>query len=102
MTEQIKIVSYFSIPTDLAGEMKSWKEFVTGEDYSVDLKNAETGEIVTVRYFQEEDDFDYVIVNSNLQGELFDRVVGRVVWALSNHSDNLMLYRRKSINNDDF
>jgi hypothetical protein len=102
MTRQIKIVSYFSIPTDLANEMRNWKEYISGEGYSVDLKNAETGEEVTVRYFEKENDFDFVIVNSNIASELFDRVVGRVICALSMHSDNLMVYRINSFKNDPF
>lgn len=93
MTNQIKIVSYFSIPTDLANEMQNWKEFISGKGYTVDLKQDETGEIVTVRYVEKDDDLDYVVVESNFPNELFDRVVGRVIRALSMHSDNLMVYR---------
>jgi hypothetical protein len=93
MTKQLRITSYFSIPTDLAGEMRDWEEFVSGEGYTVDLKNAETGETVTVRYFERENDFDHVLVDSTAPGELFDRVVGRTVRALIMHSDNLMVDR---------
>jgi hypothetical protein len=93
MTKQIKIKSYFSISTDLAREMGNWEEFVTGEEYSVDLKSNETGEIVTVRYVEVEDSFDYVMIESNLRGELFDRVIGRAIRALIMHSDNLMVHR---------
>lgn len=93
MIKQIKIVSYFSIPTDLANEMRDWKEFVSGEGYTVDLENAETGEIVTVRYVEKENDLDYVIVESSSSNELFDRVVGRAIHALIMHSDNLMVHR---------
>ena len=93
MTNQVQIVSYFSIPTDLASEMRDWEEFVSGEGYTVDLKNAETGEIVSVRYVEKEDDFDYVIVECNFPSELFDRVVGRAIRSLVMHSDNLMVYR---------
>jgi hypothetical protein len=92
MTNQIKIVSYFSIPTDLANEMRDWKEFISGEGYTVDLKQAETGELITIRYVENEEELDYVIVDSNSPSELFDRVVGRVIRALSMHSDNLMIY----------
>ncbi len=74
--------------------MRNWKEFVSGKDYSVDLKDAETGETVTVRYVvREEDSFDYVEINSDLPSELFDRVVGRAICALIQHSDNLMINR---------
>jgi len=37
MKRDIHIVSYFSLPTDLAGEMRDWPEFVAGQEYSVDL-----------------------------------------------------------------
>ncbi len=91
MTNRITIVSYFSLPTDLASEMRDWKEFVAGEGYSVDLKNTDTGETVSVRYVEKTEGFDYVQIDSNFAGELFDRVVGRTIRALSMHSDNLMV-----------
>jgi hypothetical protein len=93
MTEQIKIVSYFSIPTDLAAEMRNWQEFVNGEGYDIDLKSDETGETVSVRYFENEGDLDFVLIKTDLPSDLYDRVVGRVICALSMHSDNLMVYR---------
>jgi len=37
MKREIHSVSYFSLPTDLAGEMRDWPEFVAGQEYSVDL-----------------------------------------------------------------
>ncbi len=93
MTNRVQIVSYFSIPTDLANEMRDWEEFVSGEGYTVDLMNPKTGEIVTVRYIEKENDFDYVIIKSNSPSELFDKVVGRAIRALIMHSDNLMICR---------
>ena len=91
MTE-IRVQSYFSLPTDLAREMCSWPEFVRGTGYSVDLHDPATGEAVTVRYV--DDDNDYVAIASDKPGRLFDLVVGRVVDAMSHHSDNLQIYRR--------
>ena len=41
----VYVESYFSMPTDLAGEMRDWPEFVSGHGYSVQLKSA--GEIVS-------------------------------------------------------
>jgi hypothetical protein len=92
MKNQIKIVSYFSLPTDLAGEMRDWKEFVSGAGYTVELRNDETGATIAVNYDKAEDGLDYVIVDSDTADELFDRAVGRVIRALSKHSDNLMVY----------
>jgi hypothetical protein len=88
---EVHIVSYFSLPTDLAASMRNWPEFRGGEEYSVDLKS-EAGETVTVRL--ESDDDKYVAVVGIGDGPLFDRVLGRVVHELGAHSDNLMIYRR--------
>ena len=41
MKPRIRIVSCFSIPTDLAGAMRDWPEFVRGSDYDVDLRSPE-------------------------------------------------------------
>ena len=56
MTQELLIWSYFSEPTDLAGEMRDWPEFVAGEGYSADLRNVATGEEVTVGYVEENKD----------------------------------------------
>ena len=90
MTQQLSIRSYFSLPTDLAGEMRDWPEFVSGEGYSVNLQDTVTSEAVSVRFVAAGEDC-YVAISSSLPGQLFDRVVGRVVCALSAHSDNLMV-----------
>ena len=88
---EIHIVSYFSLPTDLAAAMRDWPEFRGGEEYSVDLGSPD-GEVVTVRKVTEDD--TYVSVVGTGQGHLFDRVLGRVMHALAADSDNLMVYRR--------
>jgi hypothetical protein len=93
MRREIHIRSYFSLPTDLAGEMREWPEFRAGEGYSVELKSAESGEEVTVRFVEKDEDGAYVVVTSGNAGPLFDRVLGRVVYALSQHSDSLMVDR---------
>jgi hypothetical protein len=72
--------------------MREWPEFVAGEGYSVDLNNSATGEAVTVRLMEKDEDYR-VVIDSVVLGELFDRVVGRVVHALSAHSDALMVSR---------
>ena len=88
---EIRVQSYFSLPTDLAGEMCSWPEYIRGEGYSVDLSDSATGDAVTVRYIVDEN--DYVLIKSDSPGLLFDRAVGRVVEALSRHSDTLHVHR---------
>ena len=91
MKRETHIISYFSLPTDLAGEMRDWPEFVSGQDYSVDLKSS--AETVSVR-FVEDGEEHYVLVSGDGAGTLFDRVLGRVIYALADHSDNLMICRR--------
>src|SRR5262245_4148423 len=94
----IRIDSYFSLPTDLANEMREWREFVSGEEYSVDLKDIATGEEVFVRLIEpsEEGFSPHIEIWANNPGQLFERVVGRVVFAMSAHSDNLMVARWQS------
>jgi hypothetical protein len=93
MKREVHIRSYFSLPTDLAGEMRDWPEFVSGEAYSVDLKSRDTDEGVEVRFVEQDEDGSYVSVISAAAGALFDRVLGRVIYALSCHSDSLMVDR---------
>ena len=97
MSQQINIQSYFSIETDLAGEMRHWQEFVEGEGYSVDLIDSKTNQLVSVRYAEEGED-RYVIVTSALPSELLDKVIGKVIIALSKNSDYLMVYNRCKTN----
>lgn len=91
MKKQLHIRTYDSIPTDLAGEMRGWREFVTGQGYTVHLRDAQTGEEVRVWMRDEPDDFPTVVVDGPSRSALFDRVLGRVAQALAEHSDNLML-----------
>jgi hypothetical protein len=90
MIRELHIQSYFSLPTDLAAEMRDWPEFVSGDGYSVNLLSKLTGEEVTVRYVEKSDDC-YVIISSSAPGALFDRVVGRAVRSLIEHSDTLVV-----------
>lgn len=87
---EVHIISYFSLPTDLAASMRSWPEFKSGDGYFVDLKSGDA-ESVSVRFESGEDDYVAVVGIGN--GLLFDRVLGRVVHELGAHSDNLMIYR---------
>jgi hypothetical protein len=93
MSRETHIRSYFSLPTDLAGEMRDWPEFVRGEGYSVELRSFDIGEEVSVRLVEKGEDSPYVAVRSSNGGPLFDRVLGRVIYALSRHSDDLMVER---------
>jgi hypothetical protein len=91
---RLRINSYFSLPTDLATEMSEWPEFISGEEYSVELRNNSTNEEVFVVLVEgSEDDLPYVHILANETGYLFERVVGRVIFALSAHTDNLMVMR---------
>ena len=91
MVQEIRIDSYFSMDTDLAGEMRGWPEFIAGEEYNVKLQDSASGETVFVRYVDMDDD-PHVSVRGR-EGALFDRVLGRVIYALAGHSDNLMVTR---------
>jgi hypothetical protein len=74
--------------------MKDWPEFVGGEDYTADLRDDASDEAVTVKLITAEDENPYVSVSGSGDGVLFDRVLGRVVYALSRHSDDLMVERK--------
>jgi hypothetical protein len=91
MKKLLHIRTYDSIPTDLAGEMRSWREFVSGESHTVHLRDERNGEEVSVCMCDTSDDLPTVIVEGSFQGPLLDRVLGRTIQALSEHSDNLMV-----------
>jgi len=92
MTREIIIRSFFRYPVDLAAELRDWREFVAGEGYSVELFDGKTGEKVSVRHVWGWED-EHLIITSTAPGELFDRVVGRVVRALSMQSGYLKVQR---------
>jgi hypothetical protein len=87
----VYIESYFSVPTDLAGEMTSWPEFVSGNGYNVDLRSDNNS--VTVR-LESSGETKFVRVCGNC-GSLFDRVVGLCVQALLASSDNVVVSRNR-------
>ena len=94
MAPKVTILSYFSLETDLAGEMRSWPEFVSGTGYDVELAVPDGDERVSVRYVTGDDDgYDHVEVTATAVGPLFDRVLGRVIHALGAHSDDLQVSR---------
>ena len=92
MAKELCIQSYFSLPTDLAAEMRDWPEFAGGSDYDVDLRWPATGESVRVRYV-DGNRGAFVAITSEGSGSLFDRVAGRVIYALSEHTDHLLVDR---------
>lgn len=91
MKKLLHIRTYDAIPTDLAGEMRGWREFVSGEAYAVHLRDDQTGEEVSVCMRDTSDDFPTVVVEGSSRGPLLDSVLGRAIQALSEHSDNLMV-----------
>ena len=93
MTREIHIQSYFSLPTDLAAQLGAWPEFVAGEGYTAHLNDERSGEVVDVTLVEGPGEPPFVTVKSSNAGPLFDRVLGRVVYALSEHSDDLIVDR---------
>ncbi len=90
MNREVHIISYFSLPTDLAAETQTWPEFVSGEGYQVELKS-DDGETVSMSLVEGE--VDYLRVRGVGSGLLFDRALGRAVHVLANSSDNVMVNR---------
>jgi len=83
---EVSIDSYFSLPTDLAGEMCQWSEFVCGDGYAVTLKTAT--ETVSTSLEQDEGR-PLVFVRGSGDGPLFFRVRGMTMYALAGHSDDV-------------
>ena len=88
----LRVDSYFSLPTDLAAEFRPWREFVDGAGYAAELKGSEERVSVSLRPATDEDSA-HVLVAGEGRGDLFDRVLGRVVFALSAHSDSVWVSR---------
>ena len=86
----VRIDSYFSLPTDLAGEMGAWPEFVEGKDYDVRLRSPSESVDVSI---QEDEGRSFVRLRGAGQGPLFHRVLGTVVHAMSAHSDDVWITR---------
>ncbi len=97
MKQQLNIRTYDSIATDLASEMRDWREFVAGEAYTVQLRDCFNGDEVSVRMCDRPDDFPTVVVEGPSRSALLDRALGRVIQALSEHSDHLMIDRRPPV-----
>jgi hypothetical protein len=87
-----RVDSYFSLPTDLAAELRPWHEFVDGAGYVAELRGSEEHVAVSLRPATD-DDAAHVLVVGEGCGDLFDRVLGRIVFALSAHSDSVWVSR---------
>ena len=88
---EVHILSYFSLPTDLAATFSEWPEFRSGVGYSVDLAALE--EVVQVRIVESAEEQPYVTVVGSGAGRLFAQVLGTVLYTLGKNSDNLMVDR---------
>jgi hypothetical protein len=86
----VRIDSYFSLPTDLAAELASWPEFVCGQGYEAELRSDD--ELVVIRLEQDEGR-PFVRIRGTGNGPLFHRVIGTAIHALSAHSDDVWLTR---------
>ena len=89
----VRIDSYFSLPTDLASELRAWPEFVAGEGYTVELQSP--SERVSVRPEFDEDQM-FIRLTGSGTGPLFHRVLGTTVHTLSAHSDSVFITRWSS------
>jgi hypothetical protein len=87
-----RVDSYFSVPTDLAAELRPWHEFVDGAGYVAELKGSDERVSVSLRPATDEDSTHVLVVGEG-SGDLFDRVLGRIVYALSAHSDSVWVSR---------
>ena len=86
--------SYFSLPTDLAAEMRSWPEFRLGEGYDVRLASAhEQVAVELVPRNESEEESAFVRVRGDGEGPLFHAVLGCVAYAMSAHSDSVSISR---------
>jgi len=90
-TQEVRILSYFSLPTDLAAASRDWPEFQSGDGYNVDLATAT--QTVQVRLVEPVNEDPYVTVIGRGNGRLFEQVLGAVMYALGKHSDNLIVDR---------
>ena len=94
--ELIVRASFERNEVDLAAELREWREFVEGEGYAVDLRDEATGERVAVRYFDDGWGEDYLSIKSTAPGDLFERVVGRIIAVLTAQIGELKIRRYPS------
>lgn len=90
--KEIIIWTFYRVPVELMAEMRIWREFTAGDEYSAELRDGKTGEIVSVICVEEWED-GYLTIKSDAPDEFFDRVVGRIVRWLSERSGYLKIRR---------
>jgi hypothetical protein len=83
---EVRIDSYFSLPTDLASALGKWPEFVSGKDYSALLTSEQESVTTSLEY---DEDQPFVWVRGDGDGPLFFRVLGVAFWELAGHSDSV-------------
>ena len=66
----VNIDSYLSLPTDLAAEMRSWEEFVTGSEYNVTLRSGHEDVSTSL---EEDERQPFVLASGNGDGPLSRR-----------------------------
>ena len=86
MTREVRVDSYFSIEADLAEEMRSWPEFVSGSGYACLLRSG--SEVVETR-LEHDEGTPYVLIHGEGEGRLFACVLGSVFWKMSGCSDDV-------------
>ena len=82
----VLIDSYFSVPTDLAAEMKDWPEFVQGDGYTTAFRT--DSESVSTS-LESDEGRPFVLVKGTGDGPLFHRVLGVCIYTLAGHSDDV-------------
>lgn len=92
MRQKLLIWCFYGNPFELLGELREWPEFVAGGEESLELRDRQTGERVTIDNLDVWDD-GYLSIESPAAGALFDRVVGGVSRLLSARSGFLKLRR---------
>lgn len=92
LSRTVRLDSYFSLETDLASELRSLPEYVSGNGYSANLASGQESVVVAL-VPESEDDRQFVQVQGVGQGGLFETVLGRVIYAMSAHSDDVWLTR---------
>ncbi|HUF05522.1 MAG TPA: barstar family protein [Aridibacter sp.] len=90
MVVEFGIVTYDSIPTDLASELRNWPEFVDGRRDQVLLSSGE--EEANSWKVHDPGGFPTIVCEGLSRSPLLDKLLGRVIQALAEHSDNLMVY----------
>lgn len=86
---EVHIASDCSNPPDLAQRLGKRSEFKSGTCYEVDLYNSFTCEHVQVRHLISEHVPTFISVISDQPGNLFNAVLGEIIFLLSQHSNSL-------------